>query len=135
MGPKTSSTSKSKHIISITEDDDGEDEVDERLRGPSQTRGMYHKNYPEFFDLKFITDKTRATLGNPTDVDEEGLLVDIDVQPVHNTASTYGDCYCCLCCVRATLQSSFHCFQSLVDLCLTPQALGLFVECWGVVVV
>ena len=25
--------------------------------------------------------------------------------------------------------------QSLVDLCLTPQALGLFVECWGVVVV
>jgi hypothetical protein len=94
MGPKTSSTSKSKHIISITEDDDGEDEVDEGLRGPSQTRGMYHKNYPEFFDLKFITDKTHATLGNPMDVDEEGLLVDIDVQPVHNTASTYGDKRC-----------------------------------------
>jgi hypothetical protein len=46
-----------------------------------------------------------------------------------------GVCYCCLCCVRATLQSSFHCSQSLVDLCLTPQALELFVECWGVVVV
>lgn len=91
MGPKTSSTSKSKHIISVSEDDDGEDEVDEGPRGPSQTRGTYRTNYPKFFDLKFITDKSCATLGNPTDVDEEGLLADVNVQPVYNTTSTYGD--------------------------------------------
>lgn len=30
-----------------------------------------------------VAKKTRASLGNPTNVDEDGLLMDVDVQPVH----------------------------------------------------
>jgi hypothetical protein len=52
---------------------------------------MYHTNIP-FLILKLDAAvkslKTHATLGNPTDVDEDGLLMDIDVQQVHDDVPT-----------------------------------------------
>lgn len=45
---------------------------------------MYHTNIP-FLILKLdAVIKTHATLGNPTDVDEDSLLMDINVQQVHD---------------------------------------------------
>lgn len=35
--------------------------------------------------LNILAAKTRASLGNPIDVDSDGLLVDVDVQPIDDS--------------------------------------------------
>ncbi|KAH9166216.1 hypothetical protein EDB89DRAFT_2063470 [Lactarius sanguifluus] len=71
---ETSSTSKSKCIIPTTEDSDTDsgDEADEE---PSRTKAK----------------KSHASLGNPTNVDEDGLLLDVDVQLVHEGVPVHED--------------------------------------------
>ena len=55
-----------------------------RITHETLNKGMYHTNIP-FLILKLdAVIKTHATLGNPTDVDEDSLLMDINVQQVHD---------------------------------------------------
>jgi hypothetical protein len=43
-------------------------------------------------NLKLVAaEKTHVSLGNPTNIDEDGLLMDVDVQPVHGDCPTHGD--------------------------------------------
>ena len=43
-------------------------------------------------NLKLVTaKKAHVSVGNPTNIDEDGLLMDVDVQPVHGDHPTCGD--------------------------------------------
>jgi hypothetical protein len=58
--------------VSIVSDDDGDDEDEE--------------------DREFAASKkTRRSLGNPMDVDSDGLLVDVDVQPIDDSRQSRED--------------------------------------------
>jgi hypothetical protein len=41
--------------------------------------------------MSLTAKKTRTSLGNPADIDNEGLLVDVDVQPIHEDVQTRED--------------------------------------------
>jgi hypothetical protein len=50
------------------------------------------QSMPSSLVLNLVTaNRSKATLGNPTDVDEEGLLLDVEVQQVHEDVRTQGD--------------------------------------------
>lgn len=79
-----STTKKGKSTLIIMTDDeaDGSDEAD----GESTlSKCMYFVQNYLCLPLNVVTaKKTHGSLGNPVDVDSDGLLIDVDVQPIDN---------------------------------------------------
>ena len=75
-------------IAAVAEDTDGGDEPD---AGLSRAKGMYCKKHAFVYAKAHRSQKTHASLGNPTAVDEEGLLIDVEVQPVNDGVMTHKD--------------------------------------------
>jgi hypothetical protein len=81
----TVTISQAKRRRAVTDDD-----VDmSDAKGDIRNRGMVflsHDVRRDFSDVFSGKKKSRATLGNPQAVDADGLLVNVDVQPIDNNS-------------------------------------------------
>lgn len=86
----TTSASQSQPTITSNEDANEVDQhkVDEEQR--STTSAYFSQKHYSIL-IFFTAKQTRASLGNPMDVDSEGLLVDVCVQPIQEDAPTRED--------------------------------------------
>jgi hypothetical protein len=86
----TVTISQAKRRRAVTDDDVDMSEAE----GDICNRGMVFLNRDvrcDFSDVFSGKKKSRATLGNPQAVDADGLLVDVDVQPVDDNSPTRED--------------------------------------------